>query len=424
MPLTAGSNVGPYEVVSLPGKGGMGEVYCAFDRNLRREVALKVLPDALASDAEHLSRFKREAQVLALLNHPNIAAIYGFEATSDVQALVLELVGGPTLAERLASGPVTVKEALAIAMQIADALDAAHQRSIIHRDLKPANIKITPDGRVKVLDFGIAKLMADAGYGAADVSNLPTMTEAGTRQGTLLGTPAYMSPEQTRGPSVDTRTDIWAFGCVLFEMLTGRPAFAAATVSDTIAKIIEREPAWPELPAQTPAAVHRLLQRCLEKDPRRRLHHMADIRIELEDAIKVLDTRRSRNNAAGTRAKRFPLKWVIAALTIAAASALTVSFLFKGSVSHRALSEDYIPLTNFTDSAVQPSLSPDGRMLTFIRGDDPFTTAGEVYVKLLPNGDPVQLTHDGHDGSAKMSPKFSPDGSRITYTKLMSGWET
>jgi eukaryotic-like serine/threonine-protein kinase len=303
MPLTAGSNVGPYEVASLLGKGGMGEVYRALDRNLRREVALKVLTDALANDADHLARFRREAQVLAVLNHPNIAAIYGFEATSDVQALVLELVEGPTLAERLAKGPTAVKEALAIATQIADALDAAHQRSIIHRDLKPANIKMTPDGRVKVLDFGIAKLMADAGYGDVDASNLPTMTDAGTRQGMLLGTPAYMSPEQTRGSSVDARTDIWAFGCVLFEMLTGRPAFAAATIADTIAKIIEGEPAWQALPTQTPAAVHRLLQRCLEKDPRRRLHHMADIRIELEDAVKMLDTGRARN-AAEPRAKR------------------------------------------------------------------------------------------------------------------------
>ena len=301
MPLATGSNVGPYEVVSLLGKGGMGEVYRALDRNLRREVALKVLPDALANDAEHLSRFRLEARVLAALNHPNIAAIYDFEATSDVQALVLELVEGPTLAERLARGPATLKEAVTIATQIADALDAAHQRSIIHRDLKPANIKITPDGRVKVLDFGIAKLIAEAGYGAVDASKLPTMTDAGTRQGMLLGTPAYMSPEQTRGPSLDTRTDIWAFGCVLFEMLTGRPAFAAATISDTIAKIIDREPAWEELPAQTPAAVHRLLQRCLEKDPRRRLHHMADIRIELEDAVRMLDTRA--RNAAGTARK-------------------------------------------------------------------------------------------------------------------------
>jgi serine/threonine protein kinase len=420
MPLTKGSQVGPYEVISPLGAGGMGEVYRARDRNLRREVALKVLPDVVARDFEHVSRFRREAQVLASLNHQNIAAIYGFETTTDVQALVLELVEGPTLAERVAAGPMPLPDVLTIAVQIADALDAAHERGVIHRDLKPGNVKIAPDGRVKVLDFGLAKLIADAGTsGAADLSD-STITSLGTRPGVLMGTPAYMSPEQTRGQSVDARTDVWAFGCVLFEMLTGRGPFAGSTVSDTIAKIIEREPAWDALPAQTPAAVDRVLRRCLEKDPRRRLHHMADIRIELEDALRTPDAQPVQD-AGEPRRKRIASIWLLAGLAVAAVLVATVVDLLKNTSRHPASSAEYVPLTNFTDSAVQPSLSPDGRLLTFIRGDSGFTTQGEVYVKLLPNGDPVQLTHDG---TTKMSPKFSPDGSRIAYTREGAGWST
>jgi serine/threonine protein kinase len=399
----------------------MGQVYRALDKNLRREVALKVLPDALASDAEHLSRFRREAQVLASLNHQNIAAIYGFEATPDVQALVLELVEGPTLAERLAAGPLPAKEALTLAAQIADAVNAAHERGIIHRDLKPANIKITPSGRVKVLDFGLAKLISDANEaGAADLSNSPTITSAGTRPGVLLGTPAYMSPEQTRGRFVDTRTDVWAFGCVLFEMLTGDEAFAGPTLADTIARVLEQDPPLHALPPQIPSGIRVLLQRCLEKDPEKRLRNVGEVRIQIESGLRA-------EAVEQPQAKRISSTWLLAGAAIVVAVLAVFAFLSpRSSPPHRAVATEYVPLTNFTDSAVQPSLSPDGRMLTFIRGSDYFTTEGEVYVKLLPNGDPVQLTHDGRDGSTKMSPKFSPDGSQIAYTRNRPGygWET
>ncbi len=424
MAIAIGQRLGSYEVTALLGKGGMGEVYRALDRHLRREVALKVLPDAVASSADHIARFRREAQALASLNHPNIAAIYGLEATTGVQALVLELVEGPSLSERIAAGPLPMKEALGIATQLADAIDAAHERGIVHRDLKPANIKLTAAGRVKVLDFGLAKLIAEAKEIEADPSESPTITSDGTLQGVLLGTPAYMSPQQARGQSLDARTDIWSFGCVLFEMLTGRGPFAASTVSDTIAKVLDREPEWQALPVQTPEAVRRVLRRCLEKDSKRRIHHVADIRIELEEALGISGAEQIRD-ANEPAAKRISRVWRLAAVAITLVFAITVFFVQRRTPPDRSSPREYVALTNFTDSAVQPSLSPDGRMLTFIRGNDPFTTEGEVYVKLLPNGDPVQLTHDGHDGIRKMSPKFSPDSTRIAYTKeSANGWET
>ena len=243
-----GQQIGIYRIVSLLGAGGMGEVYRARDTKLGRDVAIKVLPARFTADRDRLARFEREARLLATLNHPHIGAIYGFENAGSVCALVLELVEGPTLADRLAKGPLPPTEALNIARQIAEALEAAHEKGIIHRDLKPANIKITPDGAVKVLDFGLAK--AAAGDGAApDLSQLPTMTIDGTREGLIVGTPAYMSPEQARGQPVDKRTDIWAFGCVLYEMLTGRRAFAGGHPADIIAAVVRSEPDWTELPA-------------------------------------------------------------------------------------------------------------------------------------------------------------------------------
>ncbi len=241
-------------------------------------------PDVFLSDPERLARFEREARVLATLNHPHIGAIYGLEEAEGVRGLVLELVEGATLAERLASGPLPIQEALTVARQIAEALEAAHEKGIIHRDLKPANIKITPDGTVKVLDFGLAKVFAREGSGN-DLSAMPPIAIEETREGVIAGTAAYMSPEQARGKAVDKRTDIWAFGCVLYEMLTARPAFRGETVSDTIAAILEREPDWSALPAQTPASIRRLLQRCLEKDPKRRLRDIGDARLEIEEAL-------------------------------------------------------------------------------------------------------------------------------------------
>jgi serine/threonine protein kinase len=265
-PALTGRRLGVYHLQERIGAGGMGEVYRARDTRLGRDVAIKVLPDLFAADPDRLTRFEREARVLAALNHPHIGAIYGFEESGGVRGLVLELVEGPTLADRLATGPLSVLEALTIASQIAEALEAAHAKGIIHRDLKPANVKVTPAGVVKVLDFGLAKTWAREVAGA-DLSQASTMTITGTREGALLGTAAYMSPEQARGTAVDQRADVWAFGCVLFEMLTGRAPFQGETLSDTLARILEREPDWSTLPAAVPGRIRVLLRTCLQKDP-------------------------------------------------------------------------------------------------------------------------------------------------------------
>jgi eukaryotic-like serine/threonine-protein kinase len=281
--LKSGIKLGSYEIVAPLGAGGMGEVYEARDTKLGRNVAIKVLPAAFVNDPERLSRFQREARMLAALNHPNIATIHGFEHSDGVHYLVMELVTGQTLAELLKSGPLRVEETVKIAGQIAEALEAAHEKTVIHRDLKPANVKVTPEGRVKVLDFGLAK--AFAGDGGQDPSQAPTVTAMGTEEGKILGTPAYMSPDQARGKPVDKRTDIWAFGCVVYELMTGKAAFHGETLSDTIAAVLEREPDWEVLPAATPAKVQDLLRRCLEKDVNRRLRDIGDARIELLDAL-------------------------------------------------------------------------------------------------------------------------------------------
>jgi serine/threonine-protein kinase len=281
MPLNPGNRLGPYEILAPIGAGGMGEVYQARDTKLGREVAIKVLPEAFQTE-ERLARFEREARVLASLNHPNIAAIYGLEEIEDVHFLVLELVPGQTLARRLRSGPMPLKEALPLFHQMAEGLEAAHEKGILHRDLKPANIKITPDGKLKVLDFGLAKVFESDT--ASEISESPTITREGTATGIILGTAAYMSPEQARGQPLDKRTDIWSFGCVLYEALTGKPAFLGGTVSDTVAKILEREPDWKALPKETPAAVHHLLRRSLQKDRARRLRDVGDVGIEIEDS--------------------------------------------------------------------------------------------------------------------------------------------
>ena len=262
MSLPTGVRLGAYEILAAIGAGGMGEVYRARDRKLDRDVAIKILPEALATDPDRIARFEREAKTLAALNHPNIAQIYGFEESDGIRALVIEMVEGPTLDDCIAQRPVPIEEALPVARQIADALEAAHERGIIHRDLKPANVKVRPDGTVKVLDFGLAKALEPRSGVGADVTASSTMTSpAMTRIGVILGTAAYMSPEQARGQAVDKRSDIWAFGCVLFEMLTGRPAFAGATVAETIAAIVHLEPNWKELLQATPASIRRLLRR-------------------------------------------------------------------------------------------------------------------------------------------------------------------
>jgi eukaryotic-like serine/threonine-protein kinase len=303
-----GRQFGAYRIIGLLGTGGMGEVYRAHDTKLGRDVAIKILPDIFNTDPERRSRFDREARVLASLNHPQIGAIYGFDDLGGTPALILELVDGDTLSERIASGPLSVADALGIARQIAEALEAAHEHGIIHRDLKPANIKIAAAGVVKVLDFGLAK--AAGPIGSHDASS-PTITTGRTRQGVTLGTAAYMSPEQARGKAVDKRTDIWAFGCVLFEMLTGRFAFAGNTIADTIAAILEREPAWNALPV--PIGVRRLVQRCLDKDPNRRLHDIADARIEIDDLLND----RSRTSETPAANNRRPVRLLSAIAVVA-----------------------------------------------------------------------------------------------------------
>ena len=282
MALTVGSRLGHYQVTALIGEGGMGQVYQSTDTNLDRQVAIKVLPDAFASDADRLARFEREAKVLASLNHPNIGAIYGLEKSGDTRALVLELVEGPTLADRIAQGPIPVDEALPIAKQIAEALEAAHEAGVIHRDLKPANIKVKDDGTVKVLDFGLAKALDTSPAG--DPSQSPTLTAAATQMGVILGTAAYMSPEQAAAQPTDKRGDIWSFGVVLFEMLTSQRVFGGETVSHVLGAVLQVEPTWDALPTATPQPLRRLLRRCLEKDQKRRLRDVAEAVVHLEEA--------------------------------------------------------------------------------------------------------------------------------------------
>ncbi len=286
MPLSSGSQLGPYQILTALGAGGMGEVYRARDTKLNRYVAIKVLPELFASDPERLARFRREAQVLASINHSNIAHIHEFEDSTGVLALVMELVEGPTLADRVAQGPIELDEALAIARQIAEALSAAHDQGIVHRDLKPANIKVREDGTVKVLDFGLAKLAALEGHESvsAQSAHQPTVTTpAMTLAGVIMGTAAYMSPEQTKGRPADKRSDVWAFGAVVYEMLTARRAFDGDDVSETLANVLKTEPDWTALPATVPPHIRRLLQRCLAKDRRQRVADMSVALFVLSD---------------------------------------------------------------------------------------------------------------------------------------------
>src|SRR5436190_23884647 len=287
MALSAGARLGPYEVLSLIGAGGMGEVYRARDTRLDRDVAVKILPEAFTADADRVARFQREAKVLASLSHPNIAIIHGLEHAdgAGAHALVMELVEGEDLAQRIARGPLPLAEALPIARQIAEALEAAHEHGIVHRDLKPANIKVRADGTVKVLDFGLAKMMEPALAMSGNAMTSPTLSIHATQAGIILGTAAYMSPEQAAGKPVDKRSDLWAFEVVLMEMLTGRPVFAGETVSHVLAAVLRAEPDWTTLPAGTSTPIRRLLRRCLEKDRKRRLDSAAAARLEIDEAL-------------------------------------------------------------------------------------------------------------------------------------------
>jgi serine/threonine protein kinase len=416
MGLHAGTRLGPYEIVAQIGAGGMGEVYRARDSRLDREVAIKVLPNLVAHDAESLTRFEREAKTLASLNHPHIAQIYGVEDSGAMRALVMELVEGPTLADRLAAGPLPIDEGVRIARQIAQALEAAHERGIVHRDVKPANIKITPGGTVKVLDFGLAK--ASAGEGARqDLTQ--SLTVGGTRPGMILGTPAYMSPEQARGKPLDKRTDVWAFGCVLYEMLTGRLAFGSETVSDTIAAVLGREPEWSPLPAATPASLRRLLARCLEKDVTRRLRDLGDAQSELDDAITVLKPAIALPHSPSRIYSR-RIAWRVGAAGAAVAALAASLFLrwywgLPPRQPEQTTSFKVVPLTTYPGIERTPSFSPDGNQLAF-SWNGPTEENFDIYVKTIAAGPPLRLTSDPAED---MAPAWSPDGSSIAFLRSL-----
>jgi serine/threonine protein kinase len=420
--LAPGMSLGPYRIIGVVGAGAMGEVYRASDSHLNREVALKVLPELFANDPDRLARLRREAQVLASLNHPNIAAIYGFEDRDGIQALVLEFVDGSTLAERIAHGPIPLDQALRIARQIAEALEAAHEHGVIHRDLKPANIKVQPDGTVKLLDFGLAKAL-DPIPGTSDVSaSRQVPNQESTERGMILGTWAYMSPEQARGMRLDSRTDVWAFGCVLYEMLTGHRAFDGRTSSDVLAAVLKREPDFDGLPAGTPESISRLLRRALTKDVRDRLHAIGDARLEVVETLASLSGtpgpgthHASRITSPASSAQAAPstsfATWrgvaaAVAILGIAIASALVWMFSRQPSVAP-------------TVSRFEPRLPESAPLLT---------GAGTIRLGLSHDG--ARMVYPTNLGLAVRSrnndvsvietrystnPFFSPDGQWIGY---------
>jgi Tol biopolymer transport system component len=404
MSLPPGTRLGPYEVSALIGVGGMGEVYRATDTKLGRAVAIKVLPESVARSAERLARFDREARTLALVNHPNIAAIYGLEDAAVSKALVMELVEGSTVADLLLKGAIPVDEALLIARQIAEALEAAHERGIIHRDLKPANIKRRPDGTVKVLDFGLAKAIEPTGAtrdGQAEAMTIttPAMTQAGI----VLGTAAYMSPEQARGADVDRRTDIWAFGCVVYEMLSGRPAFAGQTVPDTLAAIVGREPDWTVLPTDTPPVILRLLRRCLRKERNARLDSAAVLRMEIDESRTQTETQ----TGVIVKAKPSGRGWVSALVVGLLVMAVSVVLYF----SPTAVIAPETRLEMSTPSTMLPlhfALSPDGRRVVFVASGE---GAQRLWLRTLD--DTAARPIAGTDGAEY--PFWSTDGRSIGF---------
>jgi serine/threonine protein kinase len=406
-----GRSLSHFEITAKLGEGGMGEVWRARDTRLEREVAIKVLPAAFIADSERRARFEREAKVLASLNHPNVGGIYDLVESGGSRALVLELVEGPTLAERIAQGPIPIDEALPIARQIAEALEAAHALGIVHRDLKPANIKITSEGNVKVLDFGLAKaLRAEPEPEAAGLSQSPTIGHA-TQLGMIIGTPSYMAPEQARGLPTDKRADIWAFGCVLYEMLTGASPFGGATDSDTLAAVLRAEPSWQPLPEATPLAVRRLLERCLRKEVERRLRDAGDARLELEDAEREPDAAAGSATSAHTR--RRGVWWpVVAVLATILALGLLVERLIRPQAAQRPVEFEIHPPPGTVLSTwlrARPVVSPDGSHVVFSVMEE---SGARLWVRRLDDLEAWPL--EGTESAVGKS--WSSDGRQIAFS--------
>ena len=408
--LSRGTLISHYRIMEKIGAGGMGEVYLAEDTNLSRQVAVKVLPVMFGSDPERLARFEREAKLLAMLNHPNLATVYGFESAESRRFLVMEMVEGETLTEQIARGPIPLDEALDICRQLAQGMEAAHEKGIIHRDLKPANIKITPEGKVKILDFGLAKALQGESV-ASDLANSPTITEQMTRAGVILGTAAYMSPEQAKGKPLDKRTDIWAFGCIVFECLTGKRAFEGETVSETLAAVLRGEPPWDQLPAETPAHIKNLLHRCLQKDASRRLRDIGDATLDASDSA----TPSSEIPGRRGRSWRALIPWSVAALLLVVSAYLWYAGRGKQPVDQKPIISSILPPENsvgcFRDGVV---LSPDGSKLAFVS----LSSKGErlVWVRSLDRPDAVSLV--GTDGANY--PFWSPDSKHLAF--YAGGW--
>jgi len=409
--LSVGQNAGPYTITAPLGSGGMGEVYRATDTRLGRDVAIKLLPAELARDPDRLARFEREAKLLASLNHPNIAHVYGFENTtladgSAVHILAMELVPGEDLAERLKRSAIPVDEAIVIAKQIADALEEAHEKGIVHRDLKPANVKLTPDGNVKVLDFGLAKAWDGPGDSSPDLSQSPTLAHTGTAAGVILGTAAYMSPEQARGRVVDKRADIWAFGALLFEMLRGRKLFDGETVTDVLAAVVKDPIDWSTLPPATPLTLRHLLERCLERDPKRRLRDIGEARLALDGTSAVEPSPAAAAHRGGVS------PWLVAAALVATAA-------LAGGLGWSLRKPEPAPLRKLdiaaeglaSDETQRPVLSPDGRRVAYF-------AARKIHVRDLDRVEARELP--GTEGSRDLF--WSPDGREIGFYREEALW--
>ncbi|HXV63359.1 MAG TPA: serine/threonine-protein kinase, partial [Vicinamibacteria bacterium] len=412
-----GERLAHYRIVDKLGHGGMGEVYRAEDTKLRREVAIKILPEAFAKDSDRVTRFEREARLLASVNHPGIATLHGLEKDEGIHYLVMELVAGETLAERLARGPLPLEEALDVFRQIAEALEAAHEKGVIHRDLKPANIKITPEGKVKILDFGLAKALGEEEAPASKLSESPTITR-GTATGVILGTAPYMSPEQARGKSVDKRADIWAYGCCLFEALTGKPAFWGDTLSDTMAAILKNEPDWDKLPSSTPPALRRLLRRCLQKDPNRRLRDVGDAGIELDETLSEPAAVQPVHQEP---ARRSTLVMMLGAVAVAAIAVSIWSLLRESEPVDRRVWRAVIPLPpgqelNVNGAWYSLAISPDSKWIAYVARpaqSTAFATTQQTQLYLRRMDQPEALPVAGAAGA--QLPFFSPDSQWLGY---------